>query len=76
MKEKVIKTIVTVGFIAALVIASIAHFNMTKDDTSAIMEVAQKGATVIVEYPDGNVYTFYGEDYDIADNRITVFFED
>lgn len=72
MKEKVIKTIVTVGFIATLVIASIVHFNMTKDDTSAVM----KGATVIVEYPDGNVYTFYGEDYDIADNRITVFFED
>lgn len=33
------------------------------------------GARVIVEYPDGNVYEFFGEEFDIADNRITVFFD-
>lgn len=33
------------------------------------------GARVIVEYPDGNVYEFFGEEFDIANNRITVFFD-
>lgn len=33
------------------------------------------GARVIVEYPDGEVYEFFGEEYDITDNSITVFFE-
>lgn len=33
------------------------------------------GARVIVEYPDGNVYEFFGEEFDITDNSITVFFE-
>lgn len=33
------------------------------------------GARVIVQYPDGNIYEFIGSDYDIADNRITVFFD-
>lgn len=33
------------------------------------------GARVIVEYPNGNVYEFFGEEFDIADNRITVFFD-
>lgn len=34
------------------------------------------GARVIVQYPDGNVYEFIGSDYDIADNRITIFFDE
>lgn len=85
MKEKVVKAVVIVGFVVALVIAGIvefARFNMIKDfytddsHTEQVLNVAEQGATVIVEYPDGNVYTFYGEDYEIADNRITVFFED
>ena len=34
------------------------------------------GARVIVQCPDGNIYEFIGSDYDISDNRITVFFDE
>lgn len=42
-------------------------------DTSEIP--LETGARVIIECPNGNVYEFLGEEYDIADNRITVYFE-
>lgn len=84
-KVTAIKVCAVIALFIMLVIAGItefARFNLiknfyTKDErTDAIFAVAEQGATVIVEYPDGNVYEFYGEDFEIADNRITVFFED
>ena len=50
-----------------------SHPHIELDD---IMEIPlEVGARVIVEYPDGNVYEFFGEEFDVTDNSITVFFE-
>lgn len=47
----------------------------TEDTAIAMARETEENATVIVRTGDGNVYEFSGNDYDIADNRITVFFE-
>lgn len=45
-------------------------------ELGATMEIPlEVGARVIVEYPDGEVYEFFGEEYEITDNSITVVFE-
>ena len=53
--------------------------HIEKDNNkNAVITVAretEENATVIIRTADGNVYEFNGNDYDIADNRVTVFFE-
>lgn len=47
----------------------------TEDTAITIARETEENATVIIRTADGNVYQFNGNDYDIADNRVTVFFE-
>ena len=47
----------------------------TEDTAITIVRETEENATVIIRTEDGNVYEFSGNDYDIADNRVTVFFE-
>jgi len=47
----------------------------TEDTAIALARANEENATVIIRTADGNVYEFSGNDYDIADNRVTVFFE-
>jgi hypothetical protein len=53
--------------------------NIEKDKNEnmaiTIARETEENATVIIRTADGNVYEFRGNDYDIADNRVTVFFE-
>ena len=70
------------GFVIAEVIEvgnesdDIAEESHPYIELGATMEIPlEVGARVIVEYPDGEVYEFFGEEYEITDNSITVFFE-
>lgn len=47
----------------------------TEDTAITVARETKENATVIIRTADGNVYEFCGDDYDIADNRVTVFFE-
>lgn len=49
--------------------------NNNEDTAVTIAKETEESATVIIRTADGNVYEFSGNDYDIADNRVTVFFE-
>lgn len=51
------------------------HNNTNENAAIAIARETEENATVIIRTADGNVYEFCGNDYDIADNRVTVFFE-
>ena len=46
-----------------------------EDAVITVAKANEENATVIIRTADGNVYEFCGNDYDIADNRVTVFFE-
>lgn len=46
----------------------------TEDTAITIARKTKENVTVIIRAADGNVYEFCGDDYDIADNRVTVFF--
>ena len=73
--------IVLVVFLISLAVAVFnaceekKNSNETGDTAIAIARETKENATVIVRTADGNVYEFSGNDYDIADNRVTVFFE-
>lgn len=77
----VIKTVgAVIAIIAALAttICNVYEMKNNNENENAVIAVARKteeNATVIIRTADGNVYEFCGNDYDIADNRVTVFFE-
>lgn len=49
---------------------------MKKKIAIAMAILAASAAIVgFTNKPDGNVYEFIGNDYDIADNRVTVYFD-
>ena len=52
------------------------HTNINENAVTTVAKETEENATVIIRTADGNVYEFNGNDYDIADNRVTVFFED
>jgi hypothetical protein len=49
--------------------------NKNENAVITVARETEENATVIIRTADGNVYEFNGNDYDIADNRVTVFFE-
>lgn len=49
--------------------------NKNENAVITVARETEENATVIIRTADGNVYEFSGNDYDIADNRVTVFFE-
>lgn len=51
------------------------HTNINKNAVITVARETEENATVIIRTADGNVYEFNGNKYDIADNRVTVFFE-
>lgn len=51
------------------------HNNINENAVITVARETEENATVIIRTADGNVYEFCGNDYDIADNRVTVFFE-
>ena len=51
------------------------HKNGNENAAITVAKETEENATVIIRTADGNVYEFCGDDYDIADNRVTVFFE-
>ena len=51
------------------------HKNGNENAAITVAKETEENATVIIRTADGNVYQFNGNDYDIADNRVTVFFE-
>lgn len=51
------------------------HKNRNENAVITVARETEENATVIIRTADGNVYEFCGDDYDIADNRVTVFFE-
>jgi hypothetical protein len=51
------------------------HTNINENAAITIARETEENATVIIRTEDGNVYEFSGNNYDIADNRVTVFFE-
>lgn len=51
------------------------HKNGNENAVITVAKETEENATVIIRTADGNVYQFNGNDYDIADNRVTVFFE-
>lgn len=51
------------------------HNNTNENAVVTVARETEENATVIIRTADGNVYEFCGNDYDIADNRVTVFFE-
>ena len=73
MKKKIIIATAILTAAAALVGFTTRHETEVTED-SVIIPV-ETGARVIIQYPDGNVYEFIGNDYEIADNRVTVFFD-
>ena len=75
---------VVIVLVAFLISLAVAVFNEceemksnkeTEDTAITIAKETEANATVIIRTADGNVYEFSGNDYDIADNRVTVFFE-
>lgn len=77
----VIKTVgAVIAIIAALAttICNVYEMKNNNENENAVIAVAretEENATIIIRTADGNVYEFCGNDYDIADNRVTVFFE-
>jgi len=59
---------------SAAIVGFMSKPETTVTDNSVIIP-AETGARVIIQYADGNVYEFIGNDYDIADNRVTVYFD-
>lgn len=75
---------VVIVLVVFLISLAVAVFNTceemksnkeTEDTAIAIARETEENATVIIRTADGNVYEFNGDEYDIADNRVTVFFE-
>lgn len=79
------KKIIVIALAAMAVLAANGFMEKSEADTTitettitgnCVAVPFGTGARVIVQYPDGNIYEFIGSDYDIADNRITVFFDE
>lgn len=51
------------------------HNNTNENAVITVAKETEENATVIIKTANGNVYEFNGNEYDIADNRVTVFFE-
>ena len=51
------------------------HTNINENAVITVARETEENATVIIRTAGGNVYEFNGNEYDIADNRVTVFFE-
>ena len=51
------------------------HTNINENAVITVARETEENATVIIRTADGNIYEFNGNEYDIADNRVTVFFE-
>lgn len=73
MKKKII--IATAILAAAAALVGFTTRRETEVTEDFVIIPAETGARVIIQYPDGNVYEFIGNDYEIADNRVTVFFD-
>lgn len=73
MKKKII--IATAILVAAATLVGFTTKRETEITEDSVIIPAETGARVIIQYPDGNVYEFIGNDYDIADNRVTVYFD-
>lgn len=73
MKKK-ISIAMTILAASAAIVGFTNKPETTVTENSVIIP-AETGARVIIQYPDGNVYEFIGNDYDIADNRVTVYFD-
>lgn len=82
------KKIIVIALAAMAVLAADGFMEKSEADTTTDTTITETtitdncvavpfeaGARVIVQYPDGNIHEFIGSDYDIADNRITVFFD-
>lgn len=75
---------VVIVLVVFLISLAVAVFNTyeemksnkeTEDTAITVARETEENATVIIRTADGNVYEFNGNEYDIADNRVTVFFE-
>lgn len=73
MKKKII--IATAILAAAATLVGFTTKRETEVTEDSVIIPAETGARVIIQYPDGNVYEFIGNNYDIADNRVTVYFD-
>ena len=50
------------------------HNNTNENAVITVARETEENATVVVRTENGNVYEFCGDNYEIADNHITVFF--
>lgn len=77
----VIKTVgAVIAIIAALAttICNVYEMKNNNENENAVIAVAretEENATVIIRTADGNVYEFSGDNYKIANDHVTVFFE-
>ena len=81
-KDKILATLYVILIVCNILVLGIKigrdieeskHTN--EDAVITVARETEENATVIIRTADGNVYEFNGNDYDIADNRVTVFFE-
>lgn len=73
MKKKIVIVAAILATAAALVGFTNKHETVVTEDSVIIP--AETGARVIIQYPDGNVYEFIGNDYDIMDTAVIVYFD-
>lgn len=81
-KDKILATLYVILIVCNILVLGIKIGRDIEEskytNENAVITVAretEENATVIIRTADGNVYEFNGNDYDIADNRVTVFFE-
>lgn len=73
MKKKIIITVAILA--AAVALVGFTNRRETEVTEDSVIIPAETGARVIIQYPDGNVYEFIGNDYDIMDTAVVVYFD-
>lgn len=73
MKKKIIITVAILA--AAVALVGFTNRRETEVTEDSVIIPAETGARVIIQYSDGNVYEFIGNDYDIMDNAVIVYFD-